>query len=140
MAWTATLTSKTRDALGRIVVVVTLTNGTDTDTMTLTTDTAPTVGEWLARQVKSRVAQLDALDAWAASLPAPGAAVDLTVNTAPTAAEVAEAQWITDYRMLKRYNYAVTDGLIASNNPQRAALVTKVKDTFLPAYIVHLTG
>lgn len=139
MAWTATLTSKIQDSQGRIVVMVTLTNGASTDTMTLTTDTAPAVPKWVERQVKDRVAQLDALDAWANSLPAPGAPVDFTVDTAPTAAETAAATWRADYQTLKNMNQAVTEGLITANNAQRTAQINLVKNTFIfPDYLPFL--
>lgn len=139
MAWTATLTSKSRDAQGRIVAVVQLTDGTVTVTDTYTTDTAPSVSLWLTRLTKDRAAQLDANAAYVASLPAEGSPIDLTVSTAPTAAEVAAATWRTEYAALKQMNQALADGLIASNNPQRTAQITKVKDTFVyPDYLPYL--
>ena len=139
MAWTATLVSKSRDAQGRIVAVVQLTDGTVTVTDTYVTDTAPSVSLWLTRLTKDRAAQLDANAAYVASLPAAGSPVDLTVNTAPTTAETALATWQDEYRKLKQMNQAVTDGLITSNNAQRTAQITKVNNTFIfPDYLPYL--
>lgn len=139
MAWTATMVSKTRDSQNRIAVTVDITNGTITERSTWTTDTAPAVAYWVERQIKAKIAQLEALDTWAASLPAPGAAVDLNVNTNPTAAETAAATWQNEYRTLKQMNQALADGLIASNNPQRTAQITKVRDAFVyPDYLPYL--
>lgn len=139
MAWTATLVSKSRDAQGRIVAVTQLTDGTVTVTDTFTTDTAPSVNLWLTRQLKDRAAQLDANAAYVASLPAAGSPIDLTVSTAPTAAEAAAATWQAEYRTLKQMNQALADGLIQSNNAQRTAQITKVNNTFVfPDYLQYL--
>lgn len=137
MAWTATLTSKTRDAQGRIVAVVTLTDGQTTDVQTYTTDTAPADNKWLIRLAKDRAAQLDANKAYVDNLPAVGAAVDFNVSTGPTAAEIAERAWAADYRLLRQSEIFVEQGLLANDNPQLVALRTRVANNVLPAYVVY---
>jgi hypothetical protein len=139
MAWSASIVKKERDAGGRLTVTVELADRGRTFTFRLSTDSAPTA-TWLVDQVADKVAQLDALDAWDAALPAVGAPIDYSTKGTPDPADVAREAWLADYRRKTQMEKAVDAGLLPADDPTFVALEQSVKAGFLPEYVTSIRG
>lgn len=105
MAWTATVTNKSRDDSGRILVNVEFTDGTTTYTRkySASRDEGST---WINKQVIDQISKYEELDTYYDTI-ATGA-----VSTTPLTPDPVE-QWVDDYYVLKRMERVIADGLLA---------------------------
>ncbi len=69
-----------------------------------------------------------------------GKLIDITPDPVipPTDEEIAKAQWFSDDRKMKKFEYLVKRGIMAANDPLIAPLATKLVDNWLNSYFGDL--
>jgi hypothetical protein len=130
-AFTATLVSKSPNADGRIVAIVSYSNGTTTVKRQYTFDSNSSL-ESLRAMVASELANVSATyDLYLALTPGP---LNLTPPS-PSAAEIAQAAWARDLLTVRQMQVGVALGIFDAADSTLAAAKARVIANYLPAYL-----